>query len=245
MAQSSQMIQALKRSLKLHGRTYADVAAHLGLSEASVKRLFARQAFSLKRLEQVCALLEMELTDLLQIVQREGGRRTRELTLDQEREIAADIELMLVAVCVLNRWHLTEILEHFDIPEHRCIHHLARLDRMRLIELLPGNRIRLRASPNFKWRDNGPIQQFFQHHVQQAFFGSRFDRSGERLLVINGMLSDSANALFQRRMEQLAEEFEQLNDEDAQLPLEQRHGATVVLAIRPWGYGLFEPLRRG
>ncbi|OQX46369.1 MAG: transcriptional regulator, partial [Candidatus Sedimenticola endophacoides] len=85
----------------------------------------------------------------------------------------------------------------------------------------------------------------FQHHVQQAFFGSRFDRSGERLLVINGMLSDSANALFQRRMEQLAVEFEQLNDEDAQLPLEQRHGATVVLAIRPWGYGLFEPLRRG
>jgi transcriptional regulator with XRE-family HTH domain len=41
MSQASQLIAALKRVLKARGLTYADVAAHLGLSEASVKRQFS------------------------------------------------------------------------------------------------------------------------------------------------------------------------------------------------------------
>ncbi|MEJ2426311.1 MAG: XRE family transcriptional regulator, partial [Candidatus Thiodiazotropha sp.] len=36
MAQTQQLITALKRTLKAHGLTYADVAERLDLSEASV-----------------------------------------------------------------------------------------------------------------------------------------------------------------------------------------------------------------
>jgi len=244
MAQSTQLILSLKKALKLHGLTYADVAAHLQLSEASVKRLFSEQSFSLKRLDQVCQLMGMEITDLVQLMKQEQDQRTSGLSLEQEREIAADIELLLITVCALNRWSLADILAHFQIPETRCIQHLAKLDRMRLIELLPRNRIRLRIAPNFKWLDNGPIQRFFLTHIQQAFFHSRFDKAAERLIVINGMLAESSNARFQRKMEQLAREFDELNNEDARLPLSERNGATVVLAIRPWGYGLFEPLKK-
>ena len=53
-------------ALKAQGKTYRDVAVALGLTEASVKRLFSKQSFSLHRLDQVCQLLEMEITDLAQ-----------------------------------------------------------------------------------------------------------------------------------------------------------------------------------
>ena len=48
------IVDALKRMLKGRGITYANVAAGLGLSEASVKRMFSRRDFTLQRLEDVC-----------------------------------------------------------------------------------------------------------------------------------------------------------------------------------------------
>ena len=56
MAQVSSLIETLKKQLKAHGKTYADVAAALDLSEASVKRLFAEESFTLQRLSLVCNL---------------------------------------------------------------------------------------------------------------------------------------------------------------------------------------------
>lgn len=244
MAQSSQLIETLKRALKAHGKTYAEVAVALELSEASVKRLFAEQSFSLARLERVCQLIGMEISDLVAMMN--DGRRTQisGLSREQEQELAGDLELLLVTVCVLNHWTLAQILDYFEIPETRCIRHLARLDRLKLIELLPRNRIKLLVAPNFKWQENGPIQRFFQEKLEAEFFASRFDHAQERLLVINGMLTDGSNALFQRKLEQLAREFDALAADDRQVPFEQRSGTTVVMAMRPWKYGLFEHFRQ-
>jgi hypothetical protein len=135
-------------------------------------------------------------------------------------------------------------MEHFHLSETRCINHLAKLDRLRLIELLPKNRVKLLVTRNFKWRENGPIQRFFQEKLEAEFFSTRFNQDEEKLIVINGMLTKSSNAVFQRKMEHLARVFDELNDDDAGLPLEQRNGLTVVLAMRRWNFGLFEPLRK-
>jgi hypothetical protein len=164
--------------------------------------------------------------------------------LNQEAEIAGDIELLLVAVCILNRWTIEQIMARFYLSETRCIQLLAKLDRLRLIELLPKNRIKLLVARNFKWMENGPIQRFFQEKIEADFFSSRFDQRNERLIVINGMLAESSNQVFQRKMEHLAKEFDELNDDDANLPMGEREGTTVVIAMRPWSYGLFDALRK-
>lgn len=244
MSQSTQLIDTLKRALKAHGKTYAQVAAGIGLSEASVKRLFSEQSFSLARLEQVCRLMGMDISDLVQMMNDNQRGQISGLDIEKEKEIAGDLELLLVTVCVLNHWSLEQLLGYFDIPETRCIRHLAKLDRLRLIELLPRNRIKLLVTPNFKWQDNGPIQRFFQEKLEADFFASRFDHAQERLLVINGMLAESSNAVFQRKLEQLVREFDQLAADDRHIDFDKRQGTTVVLAMRPWKYGLFETLKR-
>ncbi len=65
MAQTQQLIDALKRTLKAHGLTYADVAKQLQLSEANIKRLFSKKTFTLERLDQVCQIMELEISDLV------------------------------------------------------------------------------------------------------------------------------------------------------------------------------------
>lgn len=241
MAQSKQLIDLLKRTLKTRGKTYLHVAEHLGLSEASVKRLFAQQNISLKRLDEICALVGLEISDLAHQLTE---TTIQTLSFEQEKEIVADIRLLVVTVCVLNRWSVADMTDQLALSEHDCIRLLAKLDRMGMIDLLPENRVRLKVRPNFRWLTDGPIQQFFLEKLQQDFFASRFDQRQERLLVVNGMLSDRSVELFQKKMTQLVEGFDELNGEDVALPLSQRHGVTVVLAMRRWGYGLFSELQK-
>lgn len=244
MAQTAQLIQVLKQALKAHGKTYADVARHLQLSEASVKRIFADQHISLQRLDDVCQLIEMEISDLVQMFNEQSAGQLSQLTLEQEKEIVGDLELLVIAVCVLNRWSLKEILSFYDFDELRCVRHLAKLDRLKMIDLLPKNRIKLRVAPNFKWREDGPIQRFFMTKLLSDFFSSRFAHEDESLIVLNGMLSESSNAVFQRKLTALAREFDELNTADAGLSFGERRGTTAVLALRPWNYGLFQKYRK-
>ncbi len=244
MGQTRELIATLKAALKSQGKTYADVARELGLAEASVKRIFSQQSFSLDRLDRVCHMLGMEISDLVQMM-NERRQQLQQLSWEQEQELTGDVTLTLVAVCVLNRWSMEEILDYYRINEHECIRHLARLDRLKLIELLPKNRIRLLVAPNFSWIENGPIQQFFQKKIGQEFFHTRFNRDDECLVVLNGMLSAASNSEMQRKLRRLAREFDALNNDDAALDLEKRNGATLVLALRDWRYGLFRPIIRG
>ena len=241
MAQTRELIKTLKTALKAQGKTYADVAVELGLTEASVKRLFSKHSFSLSRLDQVCHMLDMEITDLVQLM-NEQQQRLQQLTIEQEKEITGDVMLTLVAVCVLNRWTMDDILSYYHISKTECIRHLARLDRLKVIELLPKNRIRLLVAPNFSWRENGPIQHFFQKKISQEFFNTRFSRDDECLIVLNGMFSSQSNAELQRKLKRLAREFDLLNNDDTALDLADRNGTTLVLAMRGWQYGLFQPL---
>jgi DNA-binding Xre family transcriptional regulator len=244
MAQTAQLIDTLKRMLKSHGLSYADVAKQLSLSQASVKRLFSEQSFSLERLDKVCQMMEIEISDLVMEMSSHLRVMVSEISQEQEQEIADDVALLLVTVCILNRWTMEQLMEYFHFTEHQCIQHLAVLDRLKLIELLPGNKVKLRIAPNFKWLDNGPIQQFFQQKIAADFFDSNFSKQQEKLIVINGMLSKAGMAIFQRKLAQLVHEFDELNTDDAALPLDQRTGTTVVLATRSWQYGLFDSLRK-
>ena len=170
MPQTQQLIETLKHALKAQKLTYADVARVLELSEASVKRLFAEKNLSLLRLEQICQMLQMEISDLVQLM-NQRAQRIEQLTREQELEIASDRLLLLVTVCALNRWTIEEILSYFNIEEPDAVRCLARLDRLKIIDLLPGNRIKLLISPNFHWIENGPLHVVEGHIRNDGGFG--------------------------------------------------------------------------
>lgn len=243
MEQTPALIEAVKRALKAHGKTYTDVGAALGLSTPSVKRLFSEQSLSLRRLDAICGMLGMEITDLLQQLAEEGWQ-LRQLSDAQERAIAEDIPLLLVTVAVLNRLTFEDILARFRIDEHEVVRKLAWLDRQGFIELLPHNRIRIKVASNFAWRPDGPIQRFFQRRISGEYFSSRFSAAGERLLVLNGILSETSLSRFHQRMEHLGREFEEFVESDRSQPIEDRLGRTVVVAVRSWAFGAFSDYLR-
>ncbi len=244
MAQTTLIISTLKKTLKSHGKTYADVATHLDLSEASVKRMFAQQTVSLNRLDAICQMLDMEITELMQQVNDSTARQISELSDEQEQQLVSDRELLLITIMVINNWTLDDILEAYNFTEAQCIQHLAKLDRLNIIELLPNNKIKIKVSSNFKWRNNGYIQRFFRDNIESEFFNSKFSQPQEKLVVLNGMLSKESNAIFQRKLERLAREFDEMAKEDVTLPMSERLGYTSVLAVRDWRFSVFDNYKK-
>lgn len=243
MSQAEDLIPPLKRELRRRGITYARIAVELELSESSVKRMFAGGDLSLKRLGRICDLAGLEVGDLVDLAE-ERRRDVHELSEQQEQSLVDDRKLLLLAFLLLNHWTVDQVLRSYDIEPLEAVQLLARLDRLRIIDLLPGNKIRMRLSRTFSWRRNGPIQKLFESKVQSEFFRSRFDGPGELRLVLNGMLSEQSNRLLQQRMQRLVTEFEQCVREDRKTMDVERQGTTVFLAIRPWAAKMFEDMRK-
>src|SRR5262245_10172443 len=138
MKQMEAVVEALKRALKARGVTYAQVAGALGLSQASVKRMFSTGHFTLARFEQVCDLARTSITELAR--ELDGGKEEVEkLTLQQERSIMADRKLLLVAICALSHLSLEQIVQTYSVSKAECIQLLVKLDRIGFLELLPNN----------------------------------------------------------------------------------------------------------
>jgi transcriptional regulator with XRE-family HTH domain len=243
MSRAEELVSALKAELRRRGLSYAMLAEHLEVSESTVKRLCSSGSFSLRRLLEVCDVLGIGIGELAALAD-ERQRNVEQLEADQEQALVENSKLLLVAFLLLNDWRVPEILDAYELDELEIVRLLAQLDRLKLIDLLPGNRVRMRLSRRFAWRSNGPIQRFFERHVQSEFFQSRFDQPGELRLVLHGMLSEGSMAVLHQRLARLADEFEARVREDRNLAVQQRQGTSAVLAFRPWSLSIFENLRR-
>jgi transcriptional regulator with XRE-family HTH domain len=243
MAQVSLLVTELKRYLKSQGITYAALGKQLDLSESSVKRLFARQTFSLQRLEQVLNLLGLEIADLVTLM-NERREFLTELTPEQEVALLADPKQLLLTYLLINGWPLTEITNTFAIDEAEAERLLIRLHRARIIELLPFNRVKLLTARNFTWRKDGPVQRFFVSEVQREFLDSSFAGQGEHLRFVAGLLSRTSLAQLTQSIDRLAREFDEAVRRDAALPPDERSSCSAVFALRPWEFSAFAALRR-
>ena len=243
MIRSINIIHALKIQLKRSGITYRELAAQLKLSESAVKQMFASGNFSLRRLDQVCDALGLELGDLVDIAMNQESK-TAELSNSQERELVADIKLLLVAYLLVNYVSVDEILEQFEISEIEIVQLLARLDRMKLIELQPGNRVRLLITSNFKWLKNGPIENFFREEVQSEFLSGNFHSAGSLYQVKNGSITRQGQLQIAERLEAVGNLFDDICWEERKQSAANRRGTTMILAIRDWQLTVFSSLQK-
>jgi len=243
MTNSSRIIDALKRQLKVRGMTYKSLAESLLLSESAVKHMFSTGNFSLRRLDEVCAVLEIDIGDLVSMSESQE-QKIEQLSAENESEIVDDDRLLLLTYCLINYWTFDEIIKRYDIAPATGLKYLRRLDRMKVIELLPGDRVRLLVASNFGWRKNGAIEKFFRKRVQTEFFSHDFQDDASIRIVKNGMLSRKSQTQLIEKLKAMGDLFDDTNWEERKLPTSDRHGTTMVLAMRHWFFEGFRHLER-
>lgn len=243
MTTSSRIVDTLKRQLKVRGITYRGLAERLDLSESAVKHMFSTGNFSLRRLDDVCAVLELDIGDLVNISESQQPK-IEQLSEENEQEIVGDTRLLLVAYCLINYWTFDEIIRRYDISMAEGLKYLRRLDRMKVIELQPGDRVRLLIANNFSWRKNGAIEKFFRSDVQSEFFSHHFQDDDSVRIVKNGMLTQSAQRQLIERLKAMGDLFDDTTWDERKLSATERRGTTMVLALRHWFFEGFRHLER-
>jgi transcriptional regulator with XRE-family HTH domain len=243
MLHATTVTDALKRQLKAQDITYAELAQRIGMSEASVKRMFSLKNFTLHRLDQILTAIGIDFQDLAHVA-RERQKLISSLTFEQEEEIIGDIRLFVIAVSALNLRPFEQIVGMYDISEAEAVSYLLRLDRIGFLQLLPNNRVKLLVSRTFAWIPNGPIQNYFRKTAYGDYLDSRFDGEMEMMRVVNVMLSKQSSAVLLERLKQLADDFSQQHQDDARLPPAERFPISLMLAARPWMPKEFKALLR-
>lgn len=243
MARSTHIIDILKSELRAKGIYYKELALALDLSESTIKHMFSTKNFSLKRLDRICELLGIELSDLVKKHEAKTPK-IEQLSLENEKQLVSDAPLLLVAYCVINQWSIHDILNRYNLSEPDCIRCLAQLDRMKMIELLPENKIKLLISSNFTWHRNGPIEQFFRREAQDRFLSGSFTGDHATRVVKLGDLSEKSILQLIDRIDAVGDYYDELSKEDGKQPFGTRHGTSMVLAIRKWEFHAFKAFQR-
>jgi transcriptional regulator with XRE-family HTH domain len=242
MAERLAIVRELKRALKERGLTYGDVAAALKLSLPTVKRLFSGGDLSLSRVDAVCDLTGIPLREILERAEAHAIPESQ-LTLTQEREIVADVRLLFVTWLVLNRMAFEHIVRDYRLTEAEVLECFIRLDRLKVIELQPFNRVRLLVSRHFSWRPGGPVQRYINDRLLREFMATRFLGAHEEFIFHGAPTSTAVLGQIKRILQGAARECMELIEHDRSTP-EERRGAAFVLALRPWEYSGFEQFRR-
>jgi DNA-binding Xre family transcriptional regulator len=252
MDETYQLVDALKRCVKVRGLTYRALAGRINLSEASVKRLFAERTFTLRRLEQVCKAMDMSVTELLRMIDRTASAVTT-LSLEQESALARDPALLSYFYLLVNGWTDAQILREYQFDDSQ----LGRLrDQLAAVELIepqpqpqPQRRRRLRVrhrllvGRRLVWRPDGPVRRAYERQVQAEFLRAPFAARGDFLGWQPAELTESSIGVLNRKLEHLYDEFLQMAELDT-LSTQPRRSTALLVAFRPWVFSLVAARQR-
>jgi hypothetical protein len=243
MPAASRFVDALKKSVRARGMTYAELARRLRLSEASVKRMFSRGTFTLSRIEEVLNAVQLDLYDVARMCRAAAGNATQ-LTQEQEIAFAKDERLFAAFWLVLNGWSFDEIVGNFGVTRTELTIAFARLEKLKLIEWGPRERVKLLVPRDFAWRSGGPAKKAYARRAMAEFLHARFDAPLELIRFEPRELSPESAATLKRKLEQLLVEFAEMAEADSALPGSRRVPVALLAACRPWEFSAVSALKR-
>ena len=229
--QSAALLTTLRTALRRNGLRIADVAQHCAVGEASIKRWLNGNGLTLGRLEQLAALAGLTLAELAQTADEPPDYMSRELTLAQEKALSEDELLSLVFIVTLAGEAWQDIITDFGIPEPAVTAALARLDKLALIDRLPGGRIRPRIVRDIIWR-KAPMRAQFEARMKPQFMAMDFAAQGAIYASDVYKLSDRGAAMIAELLEKHRRELQALADEDRRTSRLTRRWHAVMTAAR-------------
>ncbi|GAA6208261.1 helix-turn-helix transcriptional regulator [Cognatishimia sp. WU-CL00825] len=167
----------LKRALKARGMTYAQLGDILGLSEVSVKRMFAQRDCKMSRLFELCDLLDLPPEEVLQRARRTEPT-SQHLPVATEMALAADPSLFHFLILLREDFSARDIANVYQLGPLDIDHYGRQLEHLGLAELHTQGDVRLKLSQPIRFRQFGPLHQLVKA-INQQFLRHAIDRSND------------------------------------------------------------------
>jgi transcriptional regulator with XRE-family HTH domain len=226
------MLRSLRETLRREGWTARRIAAEFRIGEATAKRWLAGKGLTLDKLEALAGLCQLSLADLAKTSERPDPSLAEELTLAQERALSADIFLAFLFMTILGGNAPDEIARDFHVPPPDMDAALTRLERLALIDRLPGGRVRPLIDRAIVWRKT-PMRALFEEHMKPQFLGMDF--SSEDAVYASEVMKLSAQgaATLAEMIEKHRREVQALAEQDRDAAHLPRRWYGMLCALRP------------
>ncbi len=230
------MIAALRQHLRQQGWTARRIAGHFAIGEATAKRWLAGKGLSLDKFDAMAALCGISFAELGREVERPPAGLANELTLAQEKALSTDIFLAFLFMTILGGNSPDEIARDFSVPQRDMDAALIRLERLALIDRLPGGRVRPLVDRAIVWRKT-PMRALFEMYMKPQFVAMDF--AAEDAVYASEVMKLSAQgaAMLAEAIDRHRREIQALAEQDREIAHLSRRWYGMLCAARPLDMG--------
>lgn len=148
-------IRNLKKKLKLSRMTYRELAKQLEMSEAGVKKLFSKSDISMSRAFQICALLNLNMAEVIQ----EANDESVAEKVFSDQQVAFFTKnphfFFFYMRLAYEKKTLEELQEEYKLTERSIFLYLKKLDEIGLLILKSKNTFSFVDGPVLRLRTAG------------------------------------------------------------------------------------------
>ncbi|CAM3101612.1 helix-turn-helix domain-containing protein [Moritella viscosa] len=208
--QRTGLFSTLKQVLKSQGLRYRDLAELMNTSEPTIKRLFKDQDCKLSRLMDICKVIGVNFTDLVELSSNSPTEPTV-LSIEIESALVGNPGLMSFFMLLVSDFDLKTIASQNNLQQTDIYLYLRELEKLSLIRLGQGNQFYFVVNRPIKWRSDGPMLQTLVR-VNKRFIAeaiSSHTGTNYPFYSASRLLSETSSKQFYQEVDNLYFRFQQ------------------------------------
>lgn len=219
--------QQIRSQLKARQMTQEEFARVLKTSVPTMKRWLRGEGLLFRDLSRMLEALNLRLSEVSLLAEGEV-RSSFTYSFAQEETLAREEGLLAFFDQLLKGKTPTQIARKHQLTEKSLVFYLSKLEKLKLIQWLPKNKVKILVSGEPNWNPGGPLSQKFRRQIVDEHLKNHlFDK--DRLRVGVYSLSNESQKKISGYLVELSERLRVLELKDSS---EEHELTTIIL-----GYG--------
>lgn len=244
MSQVQQFLDSLKLTLKAKNIIYKDLAKILNLSESSIKRLLSDRSISLERIEEICRACDISFAEVCENAKFEKNFQSQFVTLEQEKILAAQPRLLHYFILLNDGYTPSKIEKEYDLASLEGKKFLLLLDKIKLIELHPKDRVKLKGPvEGLRFRREGAVGKILFAQTKKDYLNYGFDKETD---LIRFTLLHTPKSLVPKLKKKFEKMIGEIQEDIKYFDIEKETciDLGMLTAFRPWEYTSLDVLKK-
>lgn len=217
------LLPILKLTMKAKGITYADLAKHLGFSEANVKKMMLKGDCSFNRLSQICDYLGLSVGELIKSIEPKRELKIDFSTDQIEYLVKNPDSLRIYFMLVYENRSTSDVKAELNLKESSFLRKLASLESKKLIRIeKDGRNIKATSTRYGVWPSHGALADRLRKNWSRAmttYAAQKWSNEGVRYAVRYFGLTEESRTELKQRIKELLSEYERRMAHEAALNL--------------------------
>lgn len=224
---NKQALQIVKNKAKSQGLTQNDLAKKLGVSLPTIKRWYAGGTITLESLKLLVNQVGLSLTEVFSSIE-ESALETFHYTDEQEYFFSTNPDYLAYFDNLLRGNTPSQIQKKFHLPEKKTVQYLSKLDKLKLIEWLPKNKVRLLVKGEPVWKVGGPLAVKLRNDIFKSFIES--ERKSETQFFLHDYLEEDRKEI-SRKIQDVVE-FAKRANRRAKFNIDKAKPSGIYLSLQ-------------